>query len=147
MAFKDGPFVQVACFCEMVLEDKTGVLTLIRVIDTITQTAAGPNPPEDMPPMSFNTRLVIMLKSGEARGRSTLKVVPQLPTGATKSPIDITVYFDGDERGQNVITNMTFVCEMEGLYWFNLYIDNEKLTAIPLRVKYNRVIATSTPTL
>lgn len=39
--------------------------------------------------------------------------------------------------------NLAFTFEVEGLYWFNIYLDDEKLTAIPFRVKYNRVVTTS----
>jgi len=31
-----GPFVSVAAFCENVIEDKSGVLSLIRVVDRLT---------------------------------------------------------------------------------------------------------------
>jgi hypothetical protein len=33
-------------FCEKVIEDKEGVLTLVRIIDRVTQTGAGPEAPE-----------------------------------------------------------------------------------------------------
>ena len=144
MAFEDGPYIQAACFCDMIIEDKTGVISLIRVIDTLTHTAAGPNPPDDMPPMPYSMKLVLMLKSGNARGRSNLRIVPELPTGETKEPFVVTAYFEGEERGQNVVANMSFVFEVEGLYWFNVYLDDQKLTAIPFRIKYNRIVASST---
>jgi hypothetical protein len=140
MAFEDGPYIQAACFCETVLEDKTGVLSLIRIIDTITHTQAGVSPPEEMPPFTYNMRLVLMLKSGMARGRYNLKIVPELPTGATENPVIVTAYFEGEEKGQNIITNMSFPFTVEGLYWFNVSLDEIKLTAMPLRVKYNRTV-------
>ena len=144
MAFEDGPYVQTACFCDVIIEDKTGVISLIRIIDTLTHTATGANPPDDMPPVPYSLKLVLMLKSGNARGRSNLRIVPELPTGETKEPFVVTTYFEGEERGQNVIANISFVFEVEGLYWFNVYLDDQKLTAIPFRIKYNRIVATST---
>ena len=144
MAFEDGPYIQAACFCDTIIEDKVGVISLIRIIDTLTHTAAGATPPDDMPPVPYSLKLVLMLKSGNARGRWNLRIVPELPTGERKEPFVVTAYFEGEERGQNVIANISFVFEVEGLYWFNIYLDEQKLTAIPFRVKYNRIVATST---
>lgn len=139
MAFEDGPFVQAACFCEMVLIDKTNASSLIRIIDTITHTARGPSPPDEMPPVHFQMKLALILKSGRARGRSTIRIVPELPNGTTKEPIDLTAHFEGEEKGQNLFLDLGFTFEMEGLYWFNVYVKDERLTAIPMRIKYDRV--------
>lgn len=140
MAIEGGPYVQAACFCEHVLEDKQGVLSLIRIIDTITHNASGSPASDDMPPITFPLTLVLMLKSGKARGRHTLKIVPELPNGSALPPIITTVYFEGEEKGQNQVTKIQFTFEFEGLYWFDVYLDEEKLTAVPMRVKYNRII-------
>jgi hypothetical protein len=145
MAFEGGPYLQVGCLCENVIEDKFGVLSIIRVIDTVTRTAAGPNPPDEMPPFQYEIKLVLMFKSGKARGRSSVRIVPEKPTGASMEAISLTIHFEGEEKGQNFITNMALTLEHEGLYWFNVYLDDEKFSAIPLRVKYNRVVAGSMP--
>lgn len=52
----------------------------------------------------------------------------------------MTAYFEGEEKGQNVIVDMNVSFPIEGLYWFLVYLNEMKLTAIPLRVKYNRVV-------
>jgi len=140
MSFGNGPFVQVACFCENVIDDKSNVLSLIRIIDTITQTAVGNPPPENMPPANMTFKLVIMLKSGVARGRHNLRITPELPDGSTKDSIITTVHFDGEEKGHNQVANLSFSFPLEGLYWFDVFIDDEKITSLPMRVKYNRVV-------
>jgi mannosyltransferase OCH1-like enzyme len=58
MAFTDGPFVQAACLCELTIQDKTGPLSLIKIIDTITHTTTGPNPPENLQPFTHNFNTV-----------------------------------------------------------------------------------------
>ena len=68
MAFEDGPFIQTACFCETVLTEGNGVASLIRIVDTITHHQRGPEPPDEMPPIVFPLKLVLMLKAGRARG-------------------------------------------------------------------------------
>ena len=140
MAFEGGPYVQAGCFCETVIEDKIGSLSLIRIIDTITHTQASPEPPETLPPFNYGLRLVLMLKSGSARGRSNLRIVPELPTGASLDAVTVTVHFEGEEKGANVVSNLAMRFENEGLYWFKVMIDDEILTQIPLRVRYNRIV-------
>jgi len=41
-----GPHIVNATFCEKVLIEPDGVLSLIRLVDRFTQTATGPEPPE-----------------------------------------------------------------------------------------------------
>jgi len=140
MAFEEGPYVQAACFCDMALRDNTGVLSLIRITDTLTHTERGPLPSEEMPPVPYKLTLVLMLKSGNARGRYDLKIIPELPSGETQDPFTVSVHFEGEERGHEVVANMPFIFTYEGLYWFNVYLGEEKLTAIPYRVKYSRMV-------
>ena len=139
MTFEQGPYIQMAGLCEQVIEDKSGALSLIRIIDTITHTEARPDAPTEMPPVTYPMKMVIMLKSGPARGRYDLKIIPQLPSGETKSPLVRTIHMEGEERGVNNIINMLFTFTIEGLHWFNVYLDDALLTRIPLRIKYNRI--------
>ena len=141
MAFEQGPYIQVAAFCEQVIEDKTGVLSLIRVIDTITHTASGPQPPAEMPPVPWRMKLVLALKPGRARGRHEVRIVPEQPSSEPKEPIALSVHLDGEDRGANLIMDMVFTFTMEGLYWFNVYLNDELFTKMPFRVKYMRVMA------
>ena len=145
MTFEQGPYIQMAGICEQVIVDKTGALSLIRIIDTITHTEARPDAPTEMPPVTYPMKMVIMLKAGRARGRHELKIVPQLPSGETKTPLIRSVQMEGEERGFNNIINMLFTFTMEGLYWFNIYLDDSLLTRIPLRIKYNRIVTQGTP--
>jgi len=136
MLFEQGPYIQAACICEMVLEDKGGALSMIRVIDTITHAAPNHEHPGEMPHFTYNLRMVIMLKSGKARGRYEMKIVPELPSGELKQPFSRYVQMEGEERGCNNIINMGFPFTMEGLHLFNVYFDNALLTRIPFRVRY-----------
>ena len=145
MQFEQGPYIQMAGLCDQVIEDKTGVLSLIRIIDTITHREAGPNAPAEMPPFNYPIKMVIMLKAGRARGRHELKILPESPLGETKQPYIQSIQMEGEERGVNHIINMLFTFTMEGLYWFNVYFDDALLTRIPLRIKYNRMVTQEPP--
>lgn len=141
MPFETGPYVQAACFCNMALEDKTNTLSLIRVIDRVTHTVREESPPDNMPPFRHQMMLVIMLKSGEARGRRTLTVTPELPSGLRENPIiEATVHFGGGANsGQNLIVNLNYEFTIEGLHLFRIYLEEDFLTALPFHVQYNRV--------
>ncbi len=145
MTFEQGPYIQMAGLCDQVIEDKTGALSLIRVIDTITHTEARPDAPAEMPRVTYPMKMVIMLKSGRAKGRHELKIIPELPSGEVKSPLIRSIQMEGEERGVNRIINMLFTFTMEGLYWFNVYLDDSLLTRIPLRITYNSVVTQQPP--
>lgn len=142
MPFETGPHIQVAAFCEQVIEEKTGVLSLIRLIDTVTQTESGSEPPAEMPPLTWRMKLVLALKPDRARGRHEIKLVPEQPSGETKEPMQLSVNLEGEERGQNIIFDMVFTFAFEGLYWFNVFFDDTLFTKMPFRVKYQRIIQT-----
>jgi len=140
MSFEGGPFVQFACFCEMVLEDKTSAFSLIRIIDTITQSATGPEPPQGMPSFGAPLNLAIGLKSGKAIGRHELIITPERPNGSTLEQKSMSIHFEGEEKGCNVFLKMNIIFDMEGLYIFHIQLGEERITAIPLRVKYQRMM-------
>lgn len=140
MTFEQGPFIQAAALCENVIEDKTGALSLIRIIDTINHRVAKPDAPFEMPPVTYPLKMVIMLKSGRARGRHEISITPELPSGEFKSSIPKSIHLDGEERGINTVINMVFTFTMEGLYWFNIYFDDSLLARIPLRIRYDRIV-------
>ena len=140
MPFERGPYITVATFCEQVIEDKSGVLSLIRLVDRRNITTQGPDAPEQMPPTNLDWTLVITLKSGEARGTHPVKIVPELPSGETLSPFTLSVHLDGGNRGQSIISKLNMSLSMPGVYWFKIYVDDEFLTQIPIEVIYSRIV-------
>lgn len=131
-----GPYLAVAVICERALQEQDGVISLIRVIDRITVGASGPDVPYDMPPVPINFTVVIALKSGSARGRHTLKLTPEDPSGLKLNTLEMPVHFEGEDRGANLIVQFGLTAEMEGLYWIDAYFADDLLTRIPLRVIY-----------
>jgi len=137
--FEYGPFVQVACFCETVIEAKDGTFSAIRIIDTVTHTQSGPEPPESMPPFPMTMLLLLMLKSGNVLGRRTVQVRPSKPNGEALPTISLPAHFEGDEKGVAIQARFQMQFDLEGLYEFGVYVDGEKLTSVPLRVRYNPI--------
>jgi hypothetical protein len=134
-----GPWLAAAVFCEKVIEDKEGALTLVRIVDRITTTAVGQGTPDEMPPTPITIALVAAFKSGTAKGRSDFRIEVEAPTGL-RTPIAqaLSVIFEGEDRGANLVLNLQFKAEHEGLYWFDLFLDKGLVTRVPLRVVYQR---------
>jgi hypothetical protein len=141
--FEQGPYIQVAAFCERVLREADGVVSLIRIVDRITHTEHGPAPPEEMPEFHYPLFLVITLKSGKARGRSEITIIPEQPSGETLQPITLSVNLEGEGKGVNIVSRIDFPYKMEGLYWFNVQFDGQVITRLPLEVRYSRMVTGS----
>lgn len=139
MAFEDGPYVQAACFCDSVIEDKSGTLSLIRIIDTLTSTRRGEDPPLDMPELNATITMVLMLKSGMARGRGEISIKIEEPSGIKSDGPSMSVQFSGEEKGHNHVTNLNLTFKQEGVYWFWIYLDDTLLTKMPFKIAYNRI--------
>lgn len=138
--FERGPYVQLAVFCERVLREADGVLSLVRVVDVITHTERGPNPPEEMPEFHFPLNLIITLKSGTARGRHDITITPEQPSGETLNPVSFSINMEGEGKGVNVHSRIDIAYRLEGLYWFSILFDGQVITRIPLEVRYSKMV-------
>ncbi|MBI4294897.1 MAG: hypothetical protein HY669_01870 [Chloroflexi bacterium] len=145
MPSEAGPYLSVAAFCEQVIEDKSGVLSLIRIVDRLNIISQGPTVPETMPSATINWSLVLILKSGKARGSHPVKIETELPSGMKLPPVILIAHFEGENRGVNIISKLAMKLEMPGVYWFKVYVDDEFLTQIPVEVIYSRVVIPAPP--
>jgi len=134
-----GPYLHFAVFCETVIEDKQGILSLIKIVDRIIVSAAGPDAPEKMPPLPFTGTIALGFKSGFARGSHYLRLRPKDPDGQPLPELSLPLQLEGDDRGHNVVLPMQIVFEKEGLYWFDVFVGDRLFTRMPLRVVYHRV--------
>lgn len=143
--FERGPYLQAAFFCEKVLSETDGVLSLIRVVDRVTQSVASPTAPDVMEPFYYPLTGVIMLKSGPARGTFQVRVDVEPPSGLRKTGPSFTVLLEGEDRGANLILNMNVQFAEQGLYWFDVYFDDTLITRMPFRVVYARTTGFAPP--
>src|SRR5690349_18544063 len=100
-------------------------MSAIRIIDQHTHMIVGPEAPATMPPVTIASTLLIALKPGDTRGRYTLRVAPEAPSGQKLPELNIPVNFTGSgEQGLNVVVPLQMQLEEEGLYWFDvLWVD------------------------
>lgn len=136
-SFEEGPYLSAALVCEKVLEERNGAKSVIRIIDRVTRQAVGTNPPQEMEPFDYAMAMLIRFKSGRARGTYPLEIQLVKPSGESAPPMRRNILFEGeDDRGLDIVVNMRFRFEQTGIYWFNLILNNVRLTRIPFRVTY-----------
>ena len=134
-----GPYINAAFFCERVIEERDGTLSAIRIVDRITNMAVGTGTPAAMPAMPVNLALLIALKPGRALGRHDVQITAERPSGIrTDMASALSVNLEGGDRGANLVMNLSLVVTEEGLYWFDVVVDETVLTRVPLRVLYQR---------
>jgi hypothetical protein len=139
-----GPYVQVAVICETFIKGaQSGALSVINVLEGITVTGSDP---DEMPPVTIGPplKLVINLWAGQTRGRYSLKLRPEEPSGLQGDPITIGPLQFGDTgaRGVDAILPMpSYDFTEEGLHWFDVLFggkgqEDRLLTRIPFGVTY-----------
>lgn len=90
-----GRYISLAVFCEKVLTETDGGISLIRIFDRYNVPA-----PSEAHPLSIPLNVVIVLRSGVFRGPATLKLRPISPSESEVATLEYQVNFEGDnERG------------------------------------------------
>lgn len=128
--------LSMAVFCERVLREADNVLSVIRVIDRFN--VFGPTATMTQPqPLPFT--VLISFKSGILRGKQLLEIRPISPSGTDMQRLSFPMLFEGDdERGNALIAQMSLSFNEEGLYWFDVYLNEELVTRMPLRITYQQ---------
>jgi len=133
--FQDGPHLVTAVICEKVLEEKSGVKTAVRIVDRFTQTMTTTGPSIDtIPPMTRQLALLLRFKKGEAGDKHELKLDMINPDGTCASSMSQTLVFEGGpDRGIDLVSNLDLRFERDGVYWIDVYLDEIRVTRIPMR--------------
>ena len=140
-----GPYLAVAVLCEHALEEKDGVQSLIRIVDRLEVKVVGPDAPDELPPGAVKTNLVLHLRGGQARGRGTIRLVMEKPSGQRSEMSRLPVYFEPEERVNRIVVDLTINVQGEGLYWIDVIHEEQGrlLTRIPLRLIYKPIRSSS----
>jgi hypothetical protein len=145
------PFVAAAFICEKVLDEKDGVLTAVRIVDTYTikaieiptagssakGAARNETPVAVEGPKVIDVNALIGVKSGNVTGEHDVTIVARDPDGKkAPMPEGRRVALNGGEHGANFVVRFLMPGNAKpGLYWFDVLWDGELLTSIPLRLK------------
>ena len=136
-----GPFLQMAVFCERVLQEKDGVLSAVRIVDRFTQSSSSAETP-----LKIDITILIGLKSGDIRGKKQLKITPRAPSGQKLHGFSGPVILEGADQGAAIAIRYLLEAKKEGLYWFDVELDGQLLTKMPLRIIFHKTVITSTTT-
>lgn len=131
-----GPWVAAAVLAERVLIEQDGAVSLIRMIDRITVKAHGPEPPDNLPQAQVRINLYLLIRGGDARGRVMVTIRRESPSGISNEVGALPVYLEPGNRGEGVQLDLTMAVEQEGLYWFDVLVEQTLLTRIPLEIRY-----------
>jgi hypothetical protein len=127
-----GPFLSLAVICERVLQEPDGVLSLIRVVDRFYVRGKE----KDMPMTRIEGSLVIGMKSGFCRGKYYITIRANTPSDETLPAQEFPVLFEGDDRGIGLVAPFKLDVKEEGLYWFDVLLQEQIITRILMRVVY-----------
>lgn len=136
-----GPWVSFAVLCEKTIEDKLGRLTLINIVDQVNF-----SPPQGQDstaePLAVPIRLVVAIgfKGGVLKGPADIKLQFMKPSGEKGASMQVSALFQGDERGTNLVTDLNMILNEEGLYWIEVFVQEQFMTRIPLRLAFQRVV-------
>jgi hypothetical protein len=136
-----GPYMAIAVICERVLQEKDGVLSLIRVIDRFFVHGGA----KEMPPSAVQGNIVIAMKSGFQKGTLYIKLRGSTPSGKPLPEREFPVLFEGDDRGVGIVAPFQLTLDEEGVYWFDVLLEDATITRIPMRIVYQRLAQTAVP--
>ena len=135
--FELGPYLTAALICERVLQEADGVHSAIRIMDRIIHTVLDIDPPRQMAPFVYEIEILVMLKSGENPGMFKLSIQPVKPSNERMPPANYTLNLEAPaDRGMNVRARVKVSFDEPGLWWFDILLNDKKITRIPLRVMY-----------
>jgi hypothetical protein len=133
-----GPFFS-ALICERVLTEQDGALSAIRIIDQLTLEDPGrPEPRTIVVPVPVRLALLVTVKAHPVPGRHRLRVEARTPAGVARqlgnSEIEMQLPDAEGLAGANLVAQLEIGLSESGTYWFDVYLDDEFRTAVPLRV-------------
>lgn len=135
--FPGGPYCVAALLCERVLEEKDNVKSLVRVIDRLYVQAVGERTPESMPPTTGHYVMYLRFRAGKATGPMELAIYLTSPNGDRTPGPRLPLFFEeGEARYVDVVIGMDVQLSLQGRYWFEAHLGEQRVAAIPFEVIY-----------
>lgn len=129
------PYLKLGAICERVLQEKDGVLSIIRMVDQFTLTVAGKEPPDQLPEGEALLTIVMSWVGGLGRHEAVFNIVS--PGGeAQPSPRSWSFTLDAINRGHNIIVTLPVKIRREGIYWIEFILNGQVKSRIPFQIRY-----------
>jgi hypothetical protein len=125
------PLLAAAVTCERVLREVDGVITPVRLVDAFAVSAS-----EGMPRLLVSMWILIVFKSGEARGSYSVSLVMRPPSGEA-APLgqSMPIELQGGAHGVSLAIELAVDAKEEGLYWIDVLLDQEHVTSMPVTLR------------
>lgn len=135
------PYLTAALFCEKVLNEE-GVLSAIRIVDTAVFTTNKPAQAGTNTGTIRGLNLFLSFRKGNAIGELNGEIQIVNPSGKREKHAEISLSFDdesGKNGGANAILPVRVNWDIDGTYWFEIFLEKTLITKIPLTLKMNHV--------
>lgn len=131
------PYLKLGTICERVLEEKNGVLSLIRMVDRFTITVTGEEPPDQLPDVLRFLTIIMSWVGGLGSHEAAFNII--YPGGETqRSPQSWSFSLDAMNRGHNIIVTLPVSMSKEGVYWIEFILNDQVKSRVPFQVIYKR---------
>lgn len=91
-----------------------------------------------MPPGVLSFVIYVMLKSGDALGTRRVHIAGNSPSGERLFTEMKEAEFEGEENGVAIECAVKLTVKDNGLYWFDVNVNDQTLSRIPLRINYTQ---------
>jgi hypothetical protein len=128
------PRIFVAVLCDRVMEEKDGVLSIVRIVDVFSADLASA--PEGHA-MRFTLHGLLVLR--DVFGDHMLTMKCRNPAGKESSAQDLEIKVprdassDGSSR-VNILIQLPIVTRALGRYWLDVYFDGRLLVVLPFKL-------------
>ena len=131
------PYLKLGTICERVLEEKDGVLSLIRIVDTFTITITGKEPPNQLPRGLKILTIIMRWVGGLGSHEAAFNIIS--PGGETqRSPQSWSFTLNAINQGHNIIVTLPVNIAREGVYWHEFILNDQVKSRIPFQILYDR---------
>lgn len=138
MSIGAGPYLLMAVLCQRAQQDQYGSFSIINVLEQLVVGSDDPNAPEQMPTFRLQANLVVSFASGAERGNRTVSIVPVEPDGDRLEAVSQDIKLLGGDHRATIVSNLSLDITKEGVYWFEILLDDRPVTRLPLRIEYER---------
>jgi hypothetical protein len=105
-------------------------MSAMRIVDKVTI----PEEPPRGSLIGFNMTILVALKSGSRKGKCRILLKMRGPRNKTEIHGMTEGILEGGEHGLQIRIPVALRYEGPDLYWYDVYVDDEIRTSIPLRL-------------
>jgi hypothetical protein len=127
-----------AIICERVLREEDGTLSAIRMVDVVRLAPVGAASEQLDEAPAYSLFLVVTFKGGVLGTRHGVSITAHAPSGAAdivaESELELSTTVADAPPGFNMIGELQMGLGNLGTYWFEISLNGERVTAVPLTV-------------